>query len=78
MSSPSTLSVRGKSSVFVSVNSGAQSITLTDGVEGQRVVIVNTSATNTLTILNGANSIIINTNEGKELIYYQEKWYSLS
>lgn len=65
VSSPSTLSVRGKSSVFVSVNSGAQSITLTDGVVGQRVVIVNTSATNTLTILNGANSIIINTNEGK-------------
>ena len=78
VNSSSNISVLGKSTIFISVNSGSQTITLIDGVAGQRVVIINTSSVNLLTISNGAKSIIITANEGKELICNGTNWYALS
>lgn len=78
VNSSSNISVLGKSTIFISVNSGPQTITLNDGVVGQRIVIINTSNSNSLTISNGAKSIIIAANEGKELICNGTNWYALS
>ena len=78
VSSTSEISVKGKSTIFVSVNSGSQSIRLIEGVVGQRIVIVNTSGINILNITNGAKTIIITANEGKELVYNGTTWYALS
>ena len=77
-SSSGSISVVDKSTIFVSVNSGNQTITLTDGVIGQRIVIINTSPTNSATISNAAGNITISPNKGTHLVYDGAKWYSLS
>ncbi len=74
----SNISVLGKSTIFISVNSGTQSIILTDGVAGQRIVIVNTSNTNFLTVSNAAGIVTISPNKGTQLVYNGTQWYSLS
>lgn len=81
VSSTSSITVLGKSTIFISVNSGDQSVSLTDGEDGQRVVIVNTSQSNNkLTISNSAGNVVIESNKGKEFVFYKttSTWYSIS
>lgn len=79
VSSTSSISVLDRSTIFASVNSGNQTITLTDGVAGQRVVIINTSETNSLTISNSAGKITVLSNRGREFVYNgnSNTWYGL-
>lgn len=72
------ISVLGKSTIFISVNTGSQTITLTDGVVGQRIVIVNTSSSNSLTISNVAGTFTIQPNKGSQLLHNGTQWYALS
>ena len=79
VSSVSSISVLYRSTIFASVNSGNQTITLADGVAWQRVVIINTSETNSLTISNSAGNITLLSNRGREFVYNgnSNTWYGL-
>lgn len=78
-SSSDTISVKGKSTIFLSSSGTNDTINLEAGEDEQRVIVVNLSENYTITVNSTTSPAVINPTRDKEFVYNlsRSKWYVL-